>query len=197
VIIITTSTKTPVVRINKVSNLETIALAEQKQAINDKLEAIKVKFELTAADFSMLLRVAVEDWQMKGLEEEANLRNSFGDNVELLSQQQIQSRIKSPIYKGALWDPDGTALVDPARLVWGLERACISLGVKIFENSHVDRLERTKNGMIVHTPYGSVYATKVALATNVFKSLIKRAHKYVVPVYDFQLVTEPLSAGAA
>ncbi len=139
------------------------------------------------------LRVAVEDWQMKGLEEEANLRNSFGDNVELLSQQQIQSRIKSPIYKGALWDPDGTALVDPARLVWGLERACISLGVKIFENSHVDRLERTKNGMIVHTPYGSVYATKVALATNVFKSLIKRAHKYVVPVYDFQLVTEPLS----
>lgn len=60
-IIITTSTKTPVVRINKVSNFETIALAEQKQAINDKLEAIKVKFELTAADFSMLLRVAVEE----------------------------------------------------------------------------------------------------------------------------------------
>jgi glycine/D-amino acid oxidase-like deaminating enzyme len=47
--------------------------------------------------------------------------------------------------------------------------------------------------MIVYTQYGSVYATKVALATNVFKSLIKRAHKYVVPVYDFQLVTEPLT----
>jgi glycine/D-amino acid oxidase-like deaminating enzyme len=47
--------------------------------------------------------------------------------------------------------------------------------------------------MIVHTPYGSVYAQKVALATNVFKSLVKRAHKYVVPVYDFQLVTEPLT----
>ena len=114
-------------------------------------------------------RVAVEDWQMKGLKEEADLRNSFGDNVELLTQEEIQSRIKSPIYKGALWDPDGTALVDPARLVWGLERACIKLGVKIYENSHVDRLERTKNGMIVHTPYGSVYAHKVALATNVFK----------------------------
>ena len=140
------------------------------------------------------MRVAVEDWQLKGIKEEADLRNSFGDNVELLNQEQVQARIKSPIYKGALWDPDGTALVDPARLVWGLERACIKLGVKIYENSHVDRLERTKNGMIVHTPYGSVYANKVALATNVFKSLIKRAHKYVVPVYDFQLVTEPLTA---
>ena len=161
----------------------------------DAIEATIKKYGIECDfEWNGELRVAVEDWQMKGLEEEANLRNSFGDNVELLSQQQIQSRIKSPIYKGALWDPDGTALVDPARLVWGLERACISLGVKIFENSHVDRLERTKNGMIVNTPYGSVYATKVALATNVFKSLIKRAHKYVVPVYDFQLVTEPLSA---
>jgi glycine/D-amino acid oxidase-like deaminating enzyme len=161
----------------------------------DAIEATIKKYGIECDfEWNGELRVAVEDWQMQGLEEEANLRNSFGDHVELLSQNQIQSRIKSPIYKGALWDPDGTALVDPARLVWGLERACISLGVKIFENSHVERLERTKNGMIVHTPYGSVYATKVALATNVFKSLIKRAHKYVVPVYDFQLVTEPLSA---
>jgi len=155
----------------------------------DAIEATIKKYGIECNfEWNGELRVAVEDWQMQGLEEEAELRNSFGDNVELLSQEQVQARVKSPIYKGALWDPDGTALVDPARLVWGLERACISLGVKIFENSHVDRLERTKNGMIVHTPYGSVYAT------NVFKSLIKRAHKYVVPVYDFQLVTEPLTA---
>ncbi|MCX6440593.1 MAG: FAD-dependent oxidoreductase [Actinobacteria bacterium] len=139
------------------------------------------------------LRVAIEEWQMAGMVEEAELRNSFGDNVELLTKDEVQARIKSPLYKGALWDPDGTALVDPARLVWGLERACISLGVRIFENTHVEWLERTNNGMIVHTPYGSVYAQKVALATNVFKSLVRSAHKYVVPVYDFQLVTEPLT----
>lgn len=160
----------------------------------DAIEATIKKYGIECDfEWNGELRVAVEDWQMAGLKEEADLRNSFGDNVELLTQNEIQSRIKSPIYKGALWDPDGTALVDPARLVWGLERSCIKLGVKIYENSHVERLERTKNGMIVHTPYGSVYARKVALATNVFKSLIKRAHKYVVPVYDFQLVTEPLS----
>ena len=139
------------------------------------------------------LRVAIEEWQMESMVEEARLRNSFGDNVELLTSEQTQARVKSPLYKGSLWDPDGTALVDPARLVWGLERACIKLGVKIFENTHVEWLERTKEGMIVHTPYGSVYAQKVALATNVYRSLIRRAHKYVIPVYDFQLVTEPLT----
>ena len=130
---------------------------------------------------------------MESMVEEARLRNSFGDNVELLTSEQTQARVKSPLYKGSLWDPDGTALVDPARLVWGLERACIKLGVKIFENTHVEWLEPTKEGMTVHTPYGSVYAQKVALATNVYKSLIRRAHKYVIPVYDFQLVTEPLT----
>ena len=139
------------------------------------------------------LRVAIEEWQMESMVEEARLRNSFGDNVELLTSEQTQARVKSPLYKGSLWDPDGTALVDPARLVWGLERACIKLGVKIFENTHVEWLEPTKEGMTVHTPYGSVYAQKVALATNIYKSLIRSAHKYVIPVYDFQLVTEPLT----
>ncbi len=139
------------------------------------------------------LRVADAEYMIPQLEEEARLRNEYGDHVELLTQEETQARIASPTYKGALWDPDGTALVDPARLVWGLERACLKLGVKIYENSEVRRLEQTSEGMIVHSPYGSIHARKVALATNVFPSLIKSARKYVVPVYDFQLVTEPLT----
>ena len=161
----------------------------------DAIEATIKKYGIECDfEFNGELRVAIEEWQMEPMIKEAILRNSFGDNVELLDQDQIQERVKSPLYKGALWDPDGTALVDPARLVWGLERVCIKLGVKIFENTHVEWLERTTSGMIVHSPYGSVYAQKVALATNVFKSLVRRAHKYVVPVYDFQLVTEPLTS---
>lgn len=140
------------------------------------------------------LRVAVEPWQLDDMLEEARLRNEFGDHVDVLSREQIQARIHSPIYEGALFDPDGTALVDPARLVWGLERACLTLGVTIFENSKVVRLEDVEGGVRVHTPYGAVTAAKVALATNVFPSLVRQARKYVVPVFDYQLVTEPLSA---
>ena len=139
------------------------------------------------------LRVAVEEWHTEDFENEATLRNSYGDHVEVLSKEEVFKRVKSPLYKGALWDPDGTALVDPARLVWGLERACLKLGVRIFENTKVEWLERTNEAMIVHSPYGSVYAQKVALATNIFTPLVRRAKKYVVPVYDFQLVTEPLT----
>ena len=145
-------------------------------------------FELTGE-----ISVANEEWQLNDLIEIAELRNSFGDSVQILSKEEMQARVNSPISVGGLWDPDGTALIDPARLVWGLEQACIKSGVVIYENTSALWLERTSNGIIVHTPYGEVHAKKVALATNIYRSLIRRAKKYVVPVYDFQLVTEPLT----
>jgi glycine/D-amino acid oxidase-like deaminating enzyme len=162
-------------------NLEAIAETIKRYGIN-------CGFELTGE-----ISVANEEWQMAGLIEEADLRNSFGDNVEILSKEEMQSRVNSPISVGGLWDPDGTALIDPARLVWGLEKACLKNGVQIFENTSATKLERTSKGIIVHTPYGNVHAQRVALATNVYRSLVRRAKKYVVPVYDFQLVTEPLT----
>jgi glycine/D-amino acid oxidase-like deaminating enzyme len=139
------------------------------------------------------LRVAVAPWQFEGMVEEARLRNDMGDHVEVLTKDQVQARIHSPSYEGALFDIDGTALVDPARLVWGLERACQSLGVRIFENSKVEWLEDVEHGVRVHTPYGAVTAGKVALATNIFPSLIRQTRRYVAAVYDYALVTEPLS----
>ncbi len=139
------------------------------------------------------LTVAVAPWQMRELEEQARLRNQMGDSVVVLDAEAVRQRIHSPSYLGGLYDHDGTALVDPARLVWGLERACISLGVHIYENSRVEWLEDVDEAVRVHTPFGAVTAAKVALATNVFPSLVRAARKYVVPVYDYAMVTEPLT----
>ena len=163
---------------------------ENLEGIEATIKKYKIDcgFELTGE-----ISVANEEWQMEGIIEEADLRNSFGDSVQVLSREEMQARVNSPLSVGGLWDPDGTALIDPARLVWGLEQACIASGVQIYENTSALRLERTSKGIIVHTPYGTVYAQKVALATNVYRSLVRSAKKYVVPVYDFQLVTEPLT----
>jgi glycine/D-amino acid oxidase-like deaminating enzyme len=160
----------------------------------DEIEATITRYQIEC-DWERTgeLRVAVAPWQFEGMIEEARLRNKMGDHVEVLNRAQVQARIHSPLYEGALFDRDGNALVDPARLVWGLERACLSLGVKIYENSKVDWLENAANAVRVHTSYGTVTAGKVALATNVFPSLIRSARKYVVAVYDYTLVTEPLT----
>ena len=48
-------------------------------------------------------------------------------------------------------------------------------------------------GVLVKTPLGQVRAARVALATNAFKPLLRRMSHYIVPVYDYAMVTEPLS----
>jgi glycine/D-amino acid oxidase-like deaminating enzyme len=174
---------------NEMATIERLG-RENLDAIEETIKryAIDCNWERTGE-----LRVAIAPWQLDGMREEAELRNRYGDNVEFLEKDEIQARVNSPIYIGGLFDHDGTALVDPARLVWGLERACLSMGVKIYENSKVESLEYVDDGVIVHTSYGTIKAQKVALATNVFTSLVRSARKYVIPVYDYLLVTEPLT----
>ena len=46
----------------------------------------------------------------------------------------------------------------------------------------------------MRTARGSVRSDRVALATNVFPALLRRARLFTVPIYDYVLMTEPLSA---
>ncbi|HJR89111.1 MAG TPA: FAD-binding oxidoreductase, partial [Aeromicrobium sp.] len=55
------------------------------------------------------------------------------------------------------------------------------------------RIERDGAHLRVRTAHGSVRAPKVVLGTNVFTGLLKRLKHYIAPVYDYVLVTEPLS----
>jgi glycine/D-amino acid oxidase-like deaminating enzyme len=83
--------------------------------------------------------------------------------------------------------------VDPARLVWGLRDACLSLGVRIFEQTPATALRATATGMQATTAAGVIRASRVALASNIFPPLLQRISHYVVPVYDYVLMTEPLT----
>ena len=47
--------------------------------------------------------------------------------------------------------------------------------------------------MLVTTPLGRVRAGKVALGTNAFPPLLRRIGHYIAPVYDYCMVTEPLT----
>ena len=120
------------------------------------------------------------------------LRN-LGQKVEWLDQEAMRAQVNSPTYLGGLWRKDRAALVDPARLAWGLKSAAMSLGVRIYEDTKATSIERDGVGVLVHTPLGQVRAGKVALATNASKPLLKRVGHYIAPVYDYCMVTEPLS----
>ncbi|MFC5181124.1 NAD(P)/FAD-dependent oxidoreductase [Actinomadura harenae] len=141
------------------------------------------------------MAVATEPWQLDGLHEEVETAARLGRELVPLDADEVRAQLGSPTYLGGLWDRDGVAMVHPARLAWGLADACRSLGVRIHENTRVTGLSADRRGpMRVSGAYGSVTARRIALATGAFPPLLRRLRHFLVPVYDYALVTEPLSA---
>ena len=156
-----------------------------------------VEFERTGE-----LDVATEDYQVPELREAHDPEAGF----IFYNQEELAQIVKSPTYKGALWDSREVAMVNPAKLCWELLRVIRELGVEVFEGTKVTDGSDRKSTVQVTTlvtaqsledsrtaPCSIITADRVALATNVFPSLLKRASLHTVPVYDYALMTEPLS----
>jgi len=140
------------------------------------------------------LEIATDPHQVGWLHEEAALAGRFGHQVAFLDREQLHAELDSPTYLAANWHKDRTALVDPARLAWGLRRVCERLGVRLAEHTQVTSLASDGAGVVLRAPHAVVHASQAVLATNAFPSLLRRARPFVVPVYDYVLMTEPLSA---
>ena len=156
----------------------------------NELEAAVARYGI-ACDFQRTgeLSVATEAYQV------ADLRLGPDDDpthISFLDRDAIRSEVASPTYVAGRWDRTGTALVNPAQLAWGLARACEEAGVRIFESTQVTGMSRSP--LALETATSTIRPRQVALGTNVFPSLVKRIRLHTVPVYDYVLMTEPLSA---
>ncbi|MEP7059084.1 MAG: FAD-dependent oxidoreductase [Actinomycetota bacterium] len=140
------------------------------------------------------LILATQPWQLEGLRQTVEHAATLGRAVQFLDRDEVAQEVRSPTYLGGFRDVEGAAMVDPARLAWGLTTTCLQLGVRIHEHTAAIGLEKTGAGVLVRTRRGNVRAAHVALGTNVFPSLVRRVRPYVVPVYDYVLATEPIAA---
>lgn len=141
------------------------------------------------------LAVATAPWQLDGLAEHAELARALGHPVTVLDGGQMRAEVDSPTYLGGVWDRHACIMLDPARLAWGLRRACLEAGVRLHENSPVTALQdEGRAGVRVVTREGTVLASRVALAAGAFRPLLRRLGLYLVPVYDYVLMTEPLTS---
>ena len=139
------------------------------------------------------LDVAVAPWQLEDLRALHQTMRDLGEEAELLTAAQTRALVTSPTYLGGLLDRQGVAMVNPARLAWGLADAVEGAGGRIHEATKVERLRRAGDRVALTTATGTVRARQVVLATNVFPSPLRRARPYVVPVWDHIIATEPLS----
>jgi glycine/D-amino acid oxidase-like deaminating enzyme len=131
-----------------------------------------------------VLAVATRPHEVVGLEPEA---------PGFLDATAVRRMIDSPTYLAGRFEPGESAVVDPARLAWGLALAAERRGVRIAEHTRLTGLRRRTGGVEATTSTGTVRAREVALATNVFPTPLRRSRWSVVPVYDYVLATEPLT----
>ena len=86
-------------------------------------------------------------------------------------------------------DRTGSALVHPGKLADGLRAAAVRAGVRIHEHTPVRALH---DGVTVIADGGTVKARGVVLATSAYPPLLRAIGRYVAPIYDYALVTEPI-----
>lgn len=130
------------------------------------------------------LSVAVEEHQVDWLQGASHV----------LDAAAVRAEIDSPLFLGGALEPDTSALVHPARLALELARVAAGLGVEVHEHCAVTGLRREGRVVEVSTDRATVTSDQVVLATGVFPSLARRNRLMTVPVYDYVLMTEPLSA---
>ncbi|MDT0330783.1 NAD(P)/FAD-dependent oxidoreductase [Nocardiopsis lambiniae] len=159
-------------------------------AIGETVEryGIDCEFERTGE-----LLVATAPWQADGFDASAKAMNALGGTAEVWDGERTRAEIASPTYLGALYERDGVAMVHPAKLTWGLRAACLRSGVRIFENTPVRAIGSTPTGLRLETRGGALHAPKVAWGTGAFPGPLRRLKHYLAPVYDYALMTEPLS----
>ena len=136
------------------------------------------------------LSVAVEDHQVEWLRDLLPTPTSTSSTASRCGPRST-ARSSWP----AASPPTRTALVHPARLALGLARAAADLGVEVHEHSAVTAIRRARATSVeVATDRAIVTSDHVVLATGVFPALLRRNRLMTVPVYDYVLVTEPLTA---
>jgi glycine/D-amino acid oxidase-like deaminating enzyme len=172
----------------EIAALEQLGLENYRELFAD-LERNGIEAD---AEENGTLAVATAPYQVEDLREHLADLQRFGEPAEWLDRDAVRAQLDSPTYCAGIWNRR-TSIVDPARLCWGLRAAILRLGVRLYENSPFERIARAGAGIELHCTSGSVRARKAVLATNAYRSPLYRMRRASIPVWDYALMTQPLS----
>lgn len=161
----------------------------------DEIEAALTRLRIDAdAERTGELDIANFDWQVDGLRDGVADALALDRPITYLPADRARERVSSPMVAAAAHDPD-VIMLDPAKLAWGLAAAAERLGVVICENTEITGLHRRGRGVHAETAgRATVTADKVLVATAAARPLRRRNRWGMVPVWDYALMTEPLTA---
>jgi glycine/D-amino acid oxidase-like deaminating enzyme len=155
-----------------------------------RAEGIDAELEETGS-----LGVATQPHEVAELAAYVELGDRHGADLRFLDRAAIQSEVHSPRWlAGFRAGPEHCAIVNPAKLAWGLATAAERRGAAVYEQSRVTGLRRRAGGVTVDIAGGAtVDAGHVLVATSAYSGWMRRLVPVFVPIYDYVLMTEPLT----
>ena len=141
------------------------------------------------------LALAEQPYQVEEFKAWLEEAAEHGEHLEFLDREAARTEVHSPLWRAGLYRPPGRdVLLDPAKLCRGIARVVRERGVTVHEQTRVTRLERRAGGVTAATAAGAtVRADQVVVATSAYSGWLRRLSPLFVPVYDYALVSEPLS----
>lgn len=140
--------------------------------------------------------LALNKKQESSLRDEWRREENAGlQHFEFVEKGEIRNHVRSDLYHAALIDRRA-AHCHPLNLCLGEARAAESLGVEIYEQSPVTRIEQGAEP-VARTSAGSVKARAIILAGNAYHRLMQdQLGGYMLPAQTFTIATEPLGQKA-
>jgi glycine/D-amino acid oxidase-like deaminating enzyme len=112
------------------------------------------------------------------------------DVFERLTPADVARRTGSRIHLGGVYERT-SATVQPALLARGIRRVALERGIRIYEQSPVNYVDR-KNPPVVNTDRGRVVADTVVLAINAWAAALPELRRAVLPMASDMIATEPM-----
>ena len=176
------------VRQMKLMGLEAVEIVRQR------VERFQIPCDLTWGYCDL----ANKPGDLEGFAEDAEELRSLGYRhpTRLLQADEMHSVVGSDRYVGGLIDM-GSGHLHPLNLALGEAAAAQQLGVRLFEQSAVTRIDYGPE-VKVHTQQGSVHAKTLVLGCNAYlNGLNPQLGGKVLPAGSYIIATEPLSQAQA
>ena len=167
---------------------------EAVEIVRQRVERFNIACDLTWGYCDL----ANKPRDLEGFAEEAEELRGLGYRHEtrLLQANEVRSVVGSDRYVGGFIDM-GSGHLHPLNLALGEATAAAQLGVRLFENSTVTRIDYGPE-VRVHTAQGSVRAKSLVLGCNAYlKDLNPQLSGKVLPAGSYIIATEPLSEAQA
>jgi glycine/D-amino acid oxidase-like deaminating enzyme len=144
-------------------------------------------------EWSGEMTVSIGDQGLDAVEDEFQLYRKYGHEAYRLDRDEVYAEIHSPVFHGAVWSKSRSGTVHPGKLVRGLKRVALELGVRIYENTAHLFNKFDKGKVSVMTSSGVIEANRVLLATNAWAAGHAKIKTRVAAIRDRIVVTEPLN----